>query len=147
MSVERFLAKVQKTETCWLWTGYVMPNGYGKVGVPKTRRVVLAHRRAFELFRGYSPSGVVMHTCDNRRCVNPDHLVEGTQEDNLRDMAAKGRGFHQRKTHCPQGHSYDVANTVWSTHPDSGRRFRQCRTCSTGYKRAWEAKHRDRAHR
>lgn len=54
------------------------------------RGKIRLHRVVFELYRGYLPK-VVMHSCDNPRCINPKHLVGGTQGDNNRDRAKKGR--------------------------------------------------------
>lgn len=53
-----------------------------------------AHQAAFRLFKG-EPLGVVRHTCDNPWCVNPEHLVDGTQADNVQDMHERGRANHK----------------------------------------------------
>jgi hypothetical protein len=87
---ERFWDKAHKTEGCWNWISSKHRNGYGYICV--VRRSRLAHRVAWELTNGPIPAGLlVLHRCDNRRCVRPDHLFLGTQADNLRDMDAKGR--------------------------------------------------------
>jgi hypothetical protein len=86
-----FLKKVDKTDTCWIWTGSKKTKGYGQFGV--NYRVVTTHRYAYENFIGKIPAGmVVMHTCDNPPCVNPDHLILGTIADNNADRDIKGRG-------------------------------------------------------
>lgn len=80
---------------CWLWLGGVSyPAGYGRM-----TRGQYAHRVSYEIHRGAVPRGLhVLHRCDNRICVNPDHLFVGTRSDNMRDMMAKGRGRpHGRK--------------------------------------------------
>lgn len=85
------MAKVQKDESgCWLWTAAKFTNGYGAFKVrPKMWK---AHRWIVNELRGPIPDGaVVMHSCDIRDCVNPDHLVIGSQIENLDDMTAKGR--------------------------------------------------------
>lgn len=75
---------------CWEWLLSGTLNGYGRVYHSGTRE--LAHRFSFRVFKGEIPSGlVVMHTCDNRRCCNPDHLTLGTASDNIQDMVKKGR--------------------------------------------------------
>jgi hypothetical protein len=86
---QRFLSKVNKTETCWLWTGRVSQTyGYFDVG-GKAR---LAHRFAYELWKGPIPDGMVMrHKCDEPTCVNPEHLETGTQQDNVDDCIERGR--------------------------------------------------------
>jgi hypothetical protein len=71
---------------CWVWTGSVMKNGYGSCSFG------LVHICSWTLHNGDIPRGLqVLHSCDNRRCVNPDHLFLGTAQDNTNDMRDKER--------------------------------------------------------
>jgi hypothetical protein len=71
---------------CWYWIGSRDSGGYGIIGPRK------AHRESYELFHGKIPIGMhVLHKCDIRSCINPDHLFLGTQLDNMRDCKRKGR--------------------------------------------------------
>ncbi len=89
-----FLAKVIKGPGCWEWTACVRPgtHAYGKFAFnhEKFGRIQLAHRFSYMLANGKLPP-LVMHTCDNPRCVNPKHLKEGTILKNVRDCVNKGR--------------------------------------------------------
>lgn len=90
---DRFWEKIEKTDTCWFWTAG-MSDGYGRInrGVP-TSELVLAHRLSWELHFGSIPNGMnVLHKCDSRPCVRPDHLFLGTNVDNTKDRESKGRG-------------------------------------------------------
>ena len=77
-------------DSCWEWAGYVNQQGYGVI---RKRQVgIAAHRLAFEHWNGSIPQGLVIrHSCDNRRCVQPKHLLLGTPADNNRDMMSRGR--------------------------------------------------------
>lgn len=88
----RFFEKVNKTETCWLWTASTRDGGYG--GFWFEGRLVLAHRFSFELVNGPTTE-LLMHTCDVRLCVNPAHLKTGTLSENTQDMIRKGRAYWQ----------------------------------------------------
>lgn len=91
MGLEAFLRRVDRTGTCWLWTGYVDKDGYGRAG----RKGV--HRLSWELHYGQIPLGTgphgtcVLHRCDNPRCVRPDHLFLGSNAENMADRNRKAR--------------------------------------------------------
>lgn len=93
---DRLLEKyVPAEDGCWNWTGTKNINGYGMINPGgRSHTKVFAHRASWEIHNDKEiPKGmVVMHSCDNRKCINPDHLAVGTQSDNLLDMSIKGRG-------------------------------------------------------
>ena len=89
---ERFWEKVQKTDGCWLWTGATIAAGYGELAVGQPRKPLRAHRLSWEMHHGPIPEGLlVLHHCDVRNCVRPEHLFLGTHQDNMADAYAKGR--------------------------------------------------------
>lgn len=96
----RFWEKVQKTDTCWIWLGAIDNVGYGSIRI--NGQTFRSHRVSYELKYGSIPNNdlCVLHRCDNRRCVNPDHLFLGTKKDNTFDMINKGRAIHPKGIDC-----------------------------------------------
>lgn len=88
---KRFLKKVTKTRTCWIWNSALITGGYGCLWLrPKN---VGAHRISYVLHKGPIPEGLsILHSCDVRRCVNPAHLRPGTLSENSMEMFRRGRG-------------------------------------------------------
>jgi len=89
----RFWSKVEKTDTCWIWTASIDREGYGQFGLGGSGNIGLSHRLSYAAHFGAIPEGVeVRHSCDNPACVRPTHLELGTHKQNMHDMARRLRG-------------------------------------------------------
>jgi len=99
---ERFWAKVNKTDGCWIWTAYLCPDGYGYIHTKHGRPKIGAHIASWILHVGSVPKGMcVCHNCpqgDTPSCVNPDHLWIGTQRENVLDRDKKGGSGAEKRT-------------------------------------------------
>lgn len=120
---ERFWSHVVKLSCeCWFWAAGISKNGYGVFDGHFS-----AHKFAYELVKGKVPDGLQLdHKCHNRFCVNPDHLEPVTASENVKRglLPELTRQMMLSKTHCPQGHPYDLFNTTFY----HGRRY--CKTCN-----------------
>lgn len=89
---DRFWKYVDRSGDCWIWTGSRSRRGYGQISVRNT--TMRAHRCAWELTNGPIPEGqLILHSCDNPPCCNPDHLSPGTHVENMRQMVERGRSM------------------------------------------------------
>ena len=85
---------------CWLWSSTVNPYGYGNYYYGG--KAYMAHRYSYTIYKGKIPKGlVVRHTCDTGICVNPAHLLIGTQQDNIDDRQRRGRQRYAVGTQLP----------------------------------------------
>lgn len=123
----RFWSFVTTVGDCWLWTGGIHKNGYASFRVAGVR--TMAHRWAYEHFVGPIPDGLqIDHLCRVRHCVNPSHMEPVTPRENTnRSPLAR-----VHRTHCPEGHPYDEANTYY----EAASGCRRCRICRSRQRKA-----------
>lgn len=108
--MKRFFEKVVKTDTCWNWTAAIRgKSGYGCMKYQG--RVIDAHRISWMLHKGDIPKDkLVCHTCDNRKCVNPEHLFLGSYKDNMQDCISKNRFYFMSNEELNKGRSVSNLN-------------------------------------
>ena len=88
--MRKFTKRIEVTETCWNWLGAKSHDGYGHIEIGG--KYFHAHVLIYILFKGrVPPKKIVRHSCDNRPCVNPEHLLVGTHGDNAKDKSERGR--------------------------------------------------------
>ena len=111
---------------CWVWTGYLKPDGYGQAhagSVNGKKKTMGTHRAMYELYVGQIPLDLTIdHLCRNRACGNPKHLRILTISENCSDNG------HVRPTHCKRGHEFTVENTGYQKSKGGGHK-RFCRAC------------------
>jgi hypothetical protein len=143
--LERFMEKVRKTDSCWLWAGHETADGYGKFSWNRGYQVITrhVHRVAYELFVGPIPKGLTIdHLCRNKLCVNPDHLEAVTNRENI--LRSDGiTAVHARKKTCIHGHPLEGYNLIIRQMPNGGL-MRQCRECGHIRTKKYEQKKKQR---
>lgn len=124
-----FVTKNSNEKGCWEWQRGRANNGYGQVRY--FNRNWRTHRLSWFLTYGNLPEKplILLHSCDNRICVNPSHLRVGTTYDNMQDKVKRGRSskLSELMTHCRKGHLFDERNT--HTRIIKGYKIRVCRAC------------------
>lgn len=134
--LERFSAKVDFTDTCWLWTGRIAINGYSQWNIDK--KTWSGHKWIYEQIHGPVAAGMHLdHLCRTRSCVNPDHLEPVTPRENHHRSPIT----NYAKDACPKGHPYSLNNTY--IRPSTGSRM--CRTCGRRWANAANARRREAA--
>jgi len=118
----RIFDNIIKTDKrCWEWQGSLNTSGYGIISYQCKTRIL--HRLYWELVNGEITTNCLLHKCDNRKCINPEHLYEGTKKQNSNDCLIRNRNGQKNKTHCKRDHKYDELNTrMYNT-------SRICRAC------------------
>jgi len=133
---------------CWRWQGFKGDTGYAQTGY--RGHAMNGHRAMYMIHFGVklATEQYVLHRCDVRDCINPDHLWIGTAKDNNNDCAKKGRHFEGLKTHCHKGHEFTPENTSYTTSKSGGvaRACKECQRlrCLERYRRDPEAARRKR---
>lgn len=113
---ELFDERIRRTDTCWIYTGRVTKNGYGEL-TPKIK----AHRYAYERAFGAIPKGkIICHKCNNKLCVNPQHLYVGTSKDNYKDL--RKSGWKPKLHKLTEQEKVTILNSTES-HTALGRKF------------------------
>lgn len=130
----RFASKYTVDDSgCWLWSGVIDKDGYGKFRIPQAWR--FAHRVGYEMHVGPIPASLQLdHLCRVRNCVNPTHLEPVTPRENTH------RGEPANRTRCPRGHEYTPQNTSYTS--GTGR---TCVTCNRVRNRRRRERRRDAA--
>lgn len=127
---------------CWEWNGKRNDNGYGIFNAKHLGYVnARAHRVMYEHFTGPIPDGLILrHRCDNPPCVNPGHLIPGTDADNMADMVERGRHWMHGRTECPNGHDLTLPGTTREV-TSHGRTWSICVECARDRNRRYTRSH------
>lgn len=131
-----FSRTTKSAQGCLEWQGGLTQTGYARI--PYKCKTRLGARLVMELIHGPLPRTLqVCHSCDNRKCINPDHLWIGTRKQNQQDAVKKGRYRGQELTHCKRGHEFSPENTG-----RSWRGQRVCRKCRCIHNKIYQKKRR-----
>lgn len=120
--VADYVANTTPNGACLEWNGPTYKNGYAKFGNNSRIPTNAGHRAVYFLTHGSLPP-VVRHTCDNRKCINPDHLLGGTHADNMQDKVDRGRDLHLRKLTTDQVSAIRAERIAGATSPALAKKY------------------------
>jgi hypothetical protein len=138
--VDRFMKYVKKSTDCWEWIGVKNYKGYGRFSIYEKPISAggHAHRFSYMIFKGNIPDCMtVHHKCENKSCVNPDHLELMTEKEN-RKLSGCWSAVNSRKTHCKNGHEFTKENIYY--HFRNGSIRRHCKICRLEARKKWTNK-------
>lgn len=134
---QRFLQYVDRTDSCWLWTGGINQHGYSKFW--DGQKLTSGHRTSFALFVGPLVDGMeIDHLCRVRHCVNPAHLEQVTPRTNV-VRSVSPAAINAAKTECASGHPLAGENLILS--PEG---YRYCRECRRRWAREYQRRRRSK---
>jgi hypothetical protein len=143
--LEKIFARCKLAGECLEWTGALNDSG-GKRNRPAYPMITFdkmrwqGNRLVYMLSKGHLIQKMqVCHTCDNTKCLNPEHLWQGTNQQNVDDKMRKGRHHQKNQTHCKRGHEFTDENTYKTT-----RGSRSCRVCLRALWRKYDRAARER---
>ena len=117
---------------CWEWSGSILPNGYGRIDRGKKYDTKLAHRLVYEALVGELDGSLVIdHICGNGLCVNPKHLEQVSQKENVYRAKTSIGYKNGHKTHCKNGHEFIESNTYVRKDRKNRRECKICRRNAT----------------
>lgn len=135
--IKIFMDKVEfePNTGCWIWRG-ATSRGYGYTY--HSGKMHRAHRFSFSIFkRDLKLDEIVLHKCDTTQCVNPDHLLAGTQSENMYDSSHKKRHKNSKKEFCPKGHPLSGENLKIHKRKGGLIKSRECKICYNESQRRW----------
>lgn len=135
----RFWAKVKKSSSheCWLWQARLVRSGHGSFWFNGKTRT--AHVFSWMLAHDKRPNMHILHKCGKAACVNPQHLYEGTQKQNIQDSVAHGTHHQSAKKACHKGHPFSSENTR------RGVMGRSCRKCDAERSRRYRSERKSKS--
>lgn len=138
---ERFWSKVNKTDTCWLWTGNIDIQGYGRIGIDY--KMKKAHQVSWLLAGNNIPEGLLIrHRCRSRNCVNPEHLETGTNAENMADKVrdASVKGVNNPRSKLTEAQVLDIRARATEYQDDLAKEFgvKQAHISSIILRKSWK---------